>query len=289
MYIPPWVVYSPLSFLEVQGLLSSDTSRTNLIPWRFTGWYLGWPPGWQPLDHTSSAPSDTCQNSYSKPIQLKSYSLEIPWVFPWVVPGWQLLGHTGDASCDICSKINTAKPFKSYSLEVPWVVPWVVPGWQPLGHTGDASCNTCSEINTAKPLKSYSLGGTLGGPWVTAPWVILVMPLVALAPKFTQQSHSHLTPWVVPWVVPGWQPLGHTGDASCNACSEINTANHSNLTPWVVPWVIPGWQPLSHTGGASCDTCSEIHTAKPFKSYSLANSLGGSLDDPWMAPPGSYW
>ena len=167
MYIPPWVVYSPLSFLEVQGLLSSDTSRTNLIPWRFTGWYLGWLPGWQPLDHTSSAPSDTCQNSYSKPIQLKSYSLEIPWVFPWVVPGWQLLGHTGDASCDICSKINTAKPFKSYSLEVPWVVPWVVPGWQPLGHTGDASCdtcqNSCSKL-TQILLSGSPLGGPLGGP-----------------------------------------------------------------------------------------------------------------------------
>ena len=78
------------------------------------------------------------------------------------------------------------------------------------------------------------------------------MPLVTLAPKFTQQSHTNLTPWRI---------------------------------PWVVPWVVPGWQHLGHTGDASCNTCSEINTAKPLKSY----SLGGPLGDPWMATPGSYW
>ena len=43
------------------------------------------------------------------------------------------------------------------------------------------------------------------------------MHLVTLASKFTQQSHSNLTPWKSPgcpsWVIPGWQPLGHTGGA----------------------------------------------------------------------------
>ena len=80
------------------------------------------------------------------------------------------------------------------------------------------------------------------------------MPLVTLAPKSTQQSHSNLTPSVVPWVITGWQPLGRTGDASCNTCSEIHTTkpfkSYSLEIPWVIPWVISGWQHLGHTGGA---------------------------------------
>jgi len=178
---------------------------------------------------------------------------------------------------------------QSYSNLTPWVIPWVVPGWQPLGHTGGASCNTCSEIHTAKPFKSYSLANSLGGPWMATPWVILVMPLVTLAPKFTQQSRSNLTPWRFPGWFPGWSLDGSTWVILVMPLATLapksTQQSHSNLTPWVVPWAIPGWQHLGHTGDASCDTCSEIDKAKPLKSY----SLGGPLGDHWMAAPGLYW
>ena len=45
----------------------------------------------------------------------------------------------------------------------------------------------------------------------------------------------------VPWVVPGWQPLDHIGDASCDACQNSYSKPTQNL--------FPGWHWCPPLGG----------------------------------------